>query len=624
MQITTHNILAMNAQRQYQISSQKAQKTTEKLASGYRINRAADDAAGLSISEKMRRQIRGLNRGVNNTQEGISLCQVADGALSEVCDMLQRMNELAVQAANGTCSAFDRNCIQNEVDQILTEIDRIGETTKFNEIPLFHGREQVTMTAIQLHGLTAGDVPFSDYSLTDISLGMQPFSDQSSANHMALQAIVNNPDSAAYGQSYNLIYGNGSTSNPSIRIHYGVPELDAAGNPTDHLKQVSDAGVISLNSLASTNYQYDAASKTWSRDFNYELNDPATNGKKVNITITQKIQAVDTSANEKNYVISYDVTNNLNLMAVDVEFLFHADTAYNNDDRCEGYYTNGQAITNNCIYTTDSSKLTENANSEFITTGIPDSFSIIDKDQALAFSEKISFDGGTKPDSLSIGHYALIDNWSYYDNLEHNLGDSTNREDLGFGLYYHRFLYGAAYSGSGAVPAGSDKTHISFQYGIVATETDRNLHSIPTAKDQTYIVLPAVTKTDFWIQSGNETGDGLVISTGEMNCRSLGIDDLNLCIQGGPENAIRRIGDALASVTKNRSSIGAYQNRLEHIVANESNTAENTTAAESRIRDTDMAEEMVSYSTNNILMQAGQAMIAQANQVNEGVMRLLS
>ena len=109
MQITTHNILAMNAQRQYQISSQKAQKTTEKLASGYRINRAADDAAGLSISEKMRRQIRGLNRGVNNTQEGISLCQVADGALSEVCDMLQRMNELAVQAANGTCSAFDRN-----------------------------------------------------------------------------------------------------------------------------------------------------------------------------------------------------------------------------------------------------------------------------------------------------------------------------------------------------------------------------------------------------------------------------------------------------------------------------------------------------------------------------------
>ena len=134
--VVAHNLMAMNSQRQLSIVSGSVSKKAEKLSSGYKINRAADDAAGLSISEKMRKQIRGLTKATENAEDGISMVQTADGALNEVHDMLQRMNEICVQAANGTNSISDRQNIQDEVSQLITEIDRVAETTKFNETNL--------------------------------------------------------------------------------------------------------------------------------------------------------------------------------------------------------------------------------------------------------------------------------------------------------------------------------------------------------------------------------------------------------------------------------------------------------------------------------------------------------
>ena len=131
--VVQHNMQAMNANRMLNVTTKSQAKATEKLSSGYKINRAADDAAGLSISEKMRKQIKGLDQASSNAQDGISAVQTAEGALTEVHSMLQRMNELAVQAANGTNSASDREAIQNEISQLTTEIDRVAETTKFNE-----------------------------------------------------------------------------------------------------------------------------------------------------------------------------------------------------------------------------------------------------------------------------------------------------------------------------------------------------------------------------------------------------------------------------------------------------------------------------------------------------------
>ena len=134
--VVQHNMQAMNANRMLGINTQQQAGSTEKLSSGYKINRAADDAAGLAISEKMRKQIRGLDQASSNAEDGISCVQTAEGALAEVHDMLQRMNELSVQAANGTNSETDRQYIQDEMDQLVTEIDRVSETTKFNEIYL--------------------------------------------------------------------------------------------------------------------------------------------------------------------------------------------------------------------------------------------------------------------------------------------------------------------------------------------------------------------------------------------------------------------------------------------------------------------------------------------------------
>ena len=150
--VVQHNISAMNANRMLGITQGSLAKSTEKLSSGYKVNRAADDAAGLSISEKMRKQIRGLDQASANAEDGISAVQTAEGALTEVHDMLQRMNELAVKASNGTMSADDRQTVQDEVDQLLTEIDRVSETTKFNETYLLKGD-----TADKTYKLSAKD-----------------------------------------------------------------------------------------------------------------------------------------------------------------------------------------------------------------------------------------------------------------------------------------------------------------------------------------------------------------------------------------------------------------------------------------------------------------------------------
>ena len=153
--VVQHNLTAMNSNRMLGLTTASQAKSTEKLSSGYKINRAADDAAGLSISEKMRKQIRGLTQASSNAQDGISAVQTAEGALNEVQDMLQRMNELAVKSANGTNSETDRTYIQNEIDQLTTEIDRVSETTKFNETYLLKGDKAVNAYKFKYANMTA-------------------------------------------------------------------------------------------------------------------------------------------------------------------------------------------------------------------------------------------------------------------------------------------------------------------------------------------------------------------------------------------------------------------------------------------------------------------------------------
>lgn len=592
MNIVAHNLSAMNAQRQYQITSDRKAKMSEKLSSGYRINRAADDAAGLSISESMRRQIRGLTQGVRNTKDGISLCQVADGALAEVNDMLHRITELSVQAANGTNSLQQRRYIQDEINQLITEIDRIGEETTFNGRKIFQGTDEVVRNA-DGSPMIEGNIDFSDFRLPDLTLGQHPFNQDDSANTLALQAIVDNPDLAANGKSYNMIYGNGNTSSSSIRVKY-----ENGGT------QVCDQ--VLLSSLQSGNYTVSDAAGTpvWSRDFNYKKDDAG-----IDIVIRQEITIDDSGADEKKYKVKYSLINN-GATDVKTDFMFHVDTAYNNNDRCEGYFVNGQRVDNYCVYSRPDSVFTDGVNSSYIyDTGVPDSFSIVDTEKALAFSEKITLTG-SKPDSVSIGHYNQIHNWDYYNNLPANLGTNAYQEDLGFSLMWN-FELGA-----------NQSQNVGFDYGIVAVEQDNNLSGV-TVNKSTESVIDHEDQLNLWIQSGCEKDSGMWLEIDEMDAGILGIRGLDVTTVQGAKNALRSVKHALGKVITNRSKIGAQQNRLEHTIANEDNIIENTMAAESRIRDTDMATEMVQYANHNILEQVGQAMMSQANQKNQGVLSLL-
>ena len=393
--VVQHNMSALNANRMLGATSSAQSKSTEKLSSGYRINRAADDAAGLSISEKMRKQIRGLTQASTNAQDGISCVQTAEGALTEVHSMLQRMNELAVQASNGTMSEDDRQNVQDEVDQLISEIDRVSEATKFNETYLLKGDED------------KGKVTNTVFKKIDMSL----LKDAMSSKSTFTAGTMDNTGKATYTYTSGI-----------------------------------------------------AAGDTW-------------NGKEV-------------------------VANNAGANQI----------------------------------TLDDAKSKEKAAMQAVFTTYASEMGIKGTVQA--------------PDS----------------------GDTVD------------------------ITADSN----TFEYN---KSVSLSLH----------------------VGADSESTNKITLNVDSMSSDSLGLTGLKVSGKTALQatGAIDTIADAVSKVSKQRSALGAVQNRLEHTISNLDNVAENTTSAESRIRDTDMAKEMVEYSKNNILLQAGQSMLAQANQSNQGVLSLL-
>ncbi len=414
--VVQHNLTAMNSNRMLGLTKGTQAKSTEKLSSGYKINRAADDAAGLAISEKMRKQIRGLTQASANAQDGISAVQTAEGALNEVQDMLQRMNELAVKAANGTNSESDRQAIQDEVDQLVTEIDRVSTTTKFNETYLLKGR-----------------------NATDGENGKLTFNDAKGA----LTSISDFSSTKGYGT-------------------IAVPAKDAAA------------------SIGNTQYQT------------------------TTITLGSK---------------SYKLIDVGSIKAKDA--------------------------------TSASAVMTSTALAKQLTTS-----------SVKAYTSMEALMKGIRADNA-----AQIK----------NVSSSTNA-------------------------AGSQTIKVE-GFADINNAADLSLHVGADSTDDNKINM----------------------NIANLSARGLGINGLQ--VSGNTPDkataAIDTIADALQRVSDQRASLGAIQNRLEHTINNLDNVVENTTSAESAIRDTDMATEMVKYSNNNILAQAGQAMLAQANQSNQGVLSLL-
>ena len=445
--VVQHNLTAMNSNRMLGLTTASQAKSTEKLSSGYKINRAADDAAGLSISEKMRKQIRGLTQASLNAQDGISAVQTAEGALTEVHDMLQRMNELAVKSANGTNSEDDRGYIQDEIDQLVKEIDRVSETTKFNETYLLKGtKTDEDVTSLDSVSIKAGKEFKESFTLKN---GQTFYAVDAAGTKTALTDATAATDLAKY--------------------------IDAEGNAKDGYKI----------------YKVDAsATSEWGAQVSGQV-----------------ASAADVKAQLDVSTTGFMDKNGKEVKATDLKNYFDQNGVYKG-----GLYSR------------------------------------------LSADNKNPAGGGKKGDLVEIGADKLTD------------------------------------------------------FVTVTTKTDKKIDAL---------------NLSLHVGADGEASNKIDLSIKSMSAQGIGVSDLKVNTADNATAAIETLKNAIQTVSTQRSALGAVQNRLEHTINNLDNVVENTTSAESQIRDTDMATEMVKYSNNNILAQAGQAMLAQSNQANQGVLSLL-
>ena len=631
--VVQHNLRAMNSNRMLGLTANVQAKSTEKLSSGYKINRAADDAAGLSISEKMRKQIRGLSQASLNAQDGISAVQTAEGALNEVQDMLQRMNELAIKASNGTMSEDDRSYVQNEIDQLVTEIDRVAETTKFNESYLLRGTDETVTKTLNAH---------------DAGLAGKLTANGDGTSTFALEKALEDGDKVTIaGEEYTI----GSTTASTDGYKDLATLEDEKFNVGDSVKSIGDeATYVLVDKMANDSSSYEEGDvleidgTTYTIAGATSLEDGELSVDDAELMITEALQngkeAYLTEINANNDKGMYEAGD-----SVKVQIVTALDDSADNTEisTTSTGFTAGATPTVGDFMTVAGSTLapgdvvTLKGTSIEATTNEPvtmdavkdvvkqlkdgDKFIVGSKDIIIADKTDIATNMYTIDDAL-----ALIN-----DKNTVNFGDGTTIKSAEgkAALTVAGLEEDTDYTAieSKAVPNEGNVISKTDAYKMIADEaatvTSNNSGSF-TITQGTIEVKGALT-FGLHVGADSDMTNKISISIGSMSAAGLGVKGLK--VDGTDSTnatyAVDAILDAIQQVSTQRSALGAVQNRLEHTIANLDNVVENTTAAESQIRDTDMATEMVKYSNNNILAQAGQAMLAQANQANQGVLSLL-
>ena len=516
--VVQHNMSAMNANRMLSGVSSAQSKSTEKLSSGYRINRAADDAAGLSISEKMRGQIRGLNQASTNAQDGISLIQTAEGALNESHSILQRMRELSVQAANGTETDDDREAVQNEIEQLQSELTRISDTTEFNTMKLLDGSQSGSKVQVSVSKSAATGATTKNAEVQQVNT--------------SAEAVDKLAKGSSVTYSVTVLDKNNNTSTASVTITNNNKKLtDQDGNEL----------VTAKADEADAEETAAAIAKALSNTSLGDKFDIAADG-------TQKITLTTKDASDAANSVLISVNGAAGKLA----------TA--NPTGSEAYTTINAAI------------------GSYDGTG--------------NIEDKIFTVNGEK--------FAYVDDPA-------KLGDDY--KDVNY----------VKVAQAGTV--GNDDADA--MAALISSKTGINAKANAAAVD----LKPSATATGKGIelQIGANEGQTMNFTLDDMSADALGVagNSVNLSTQESAQKATTAIDAAIKKVSASRGKMGAVQNRLEHTINNLDTASENMQTAESRIRDTDMAEEMVNYSKNSILAQAGQSMLAQANQANQGVLTLL-
>lgn len=479
--VIQHNLAAMNANRMYGNNDRKLSKLTEKLSSGYKVNRAADDAAGLAISEKMRRQIRGLTQASQNAQDGIAMVQIADGAMAEVHEMLHRGTELSIKAANGTLTDVDREYIQQEIKQLKTEIDSIADRTTFNEIQVLKGK----------------DFPVVEKDSEVIIAGGLPA-------FITLGSTSNMSEEYKTKEKYEITNPDGSVTTEELEITHEAATLDFSKfkGTAKQIEELAGNGFYTTCCTCNNHYSIKFTNETKS--------------------------SREVSGNHYIY--------NIGIKGVtDADELMERIIQGTDNGNPRGHYTK-------------------------LAVDVANSKLIIYDDRSNAADPKATEQG------------RWID-WDYPQFQTTAHGE------------YGKFGPGTAYS--------VDDAGKLYQPSVIA------------------------------LQIGAEAGQHLEIELASISCIPLEIEAVDVSTAQGASAGITAFKKATEYVSGERSRMGAYQNRLEHTILNLDNVVENTQAAESTIRDADMALIMVAHSNSSIIAQAGQAMLAQANQSNQSVLQLI-
>ncbi|MBX4265169.1 flagellin N-terminal helical domain-containing protein [Clostridium estertheticum] len=552
--IINHNLGAMNANRNMGINASAANKSMEKLSSGLRINKAGDDAAGLAISEKMRGQIRGLDQSSANAQDGISMIQTAEGALSETTSIVQRLRELSVQSSSDTNNADDRVAVQKEVVQLKSEIDRIGNTTEFNTTKLIDG-----------------------------SIGAK---------------MVGGTDNAAV-----------------ISTQAGARTAGAL------------TGAVAFNA---------GASKISSTTTGIDTTDQ-------NITVDGAKIAFRVSKSELD-AVAYDTTGAkfADLLQTKIN---DGISSYNSaNDKTIGNVT-VSAKGNNISITSGSTGATSGIAMTTAASGADNLWEIAGETAAVATLSNTGIEG-----KLTASGAANLSAVKATDTMNVNIDGKDIKVTMG------------TFGGQG-LAAGADMTSANvavklaadINAGITAynltVPSDNKVDAVTVGvKDGAFVIQSGSTKATSTVkfdnsdaakligvanqssttqgggvdfQIGANAGQTMKITVSDMRTAALGIDKIDMSTKEGAQAATSLLDTALKSVSGQRADLGAFSNRLEHTIANLGTSSENLTSAESRIRDVDMAKEMSTFSKNNILNQAAQAMLAQANQQPQQVLALL-
>ena len=557
--IIQHNISALNSYNRLSGNNKALAKNLEKLSSGYKINRAADDAAGLAISEKMRAQITGMNRAQQNSKDGISLVQTAEGALTEVHSMLNRMVDLTTQASNGIYTDTERTKIQDELKQLESEIDRIADATNFNGIKLLDGSMGASKSSSTSAAKTVLDVSDNlEVETIDAQQGKAVFTNTTN---------VTNLDAEGAKNTYTLNFSDGT----SVSVDF---EIIKSGTSFTMLVNGEDKG-------------YTGAALS---------NAVGNNSANVNEAL---INALNEKLGDK-----YDVVDNTGKLEITAKEA-GSGTATLVDMEITGVKSDGSTVN-----TSVNPAAAKNADAKL---------------------------GGTAAGATdSVNPTDTTDIIKFADLNTNNLYDGTNLDDAMFTINGQKFVIAKNATDVSGLdkditviigdPGGdaTNKASIAQQIGqALGMEVKVDSKTAPTTMLFSGSAPKAAAGLQLQIGDTADDYNQLMVTVDDCHADALGVKGLSVADPAAAAESMEKAKAAIEQVSKVRSLLGATQNRLDHTLANLEETTTNLTEAESRIRDTDMANEMMKYTKNNILIQSSQAMLAQANQVPQGVLQLL-